>query len=174
MTATLVWRVVPPVLRSRRPQRMIERSLMVYKRTWLIIASGFFEPLFYLLSMRVGVGELVAFDDPSSAQPAEELLRTVGHRVHGARSEAVRAKVLGEDGDDARRERLEGETLLRAEEKQLLCGLGVLLRGALRAVAAQVGAEVLDHRRREGHVVVPATEPIVPARKTTRVVAGAE
>ncbi len=59
MTATLVWRVMPPVLRSRRPQRMIERSLMVYKRTWMIIASGFFEPLFYLLSMRVGVGELV-------------------------------------------------------------------------------------------------------------------
>jgi len=38
---------------------MIERSALVYRRTWLIIVSGFFEPLFYLLSMRVGVGELV-------------------------------------------------------------------------------------------------------------------
>lgn len=56
---TTTWRVVPPVLAHRRPQRMIERSFVVYKRTWLIIVSGFFEPLFYLLSMRVGVGELV-------------------------------------------------------------------------------------------------------------------
>jgi len=59
MSEALVLRVVPPVLRSRRAQRMIERSTMVYRHTWLIIFSGFFEPLFYLLSMRVGVGELV-------------------------------------------------------------------------------------------------------------------
>ena len=38
---------------------MIERALMVNRRTWLIIVSGFFEPLFYLLSIRVGFGELV-------------------------------------------------------------------------------------------------------------------
>ena len=38
---------------------MIERSIMVNRRTWLIIVSGFFEPLFYLLSIRVGFGDLV-------------------------------------------------------------------------------------------------------------------
>ena len=32
---------------------------MVYRRIWLILVSGFFEPLFYLLSIGVGVGELV-------------------------------------------------------------------------------------------------------------------
>jgi hypothetical protein len=32
---------------------------MVYKHTWLIIFSGFFEPLFYLLSIGVGIGKLV-------------------------------------------------------------------------------------------------------------------
>ena len=32
---------------------------MVNRRTWLIIVSGFFEPLFYLLSIRIGFGELV-------------------------------------------------------------------------------------------------------------------
>ncbi len=32
---------------------------MVYRRTWMIIVSGFFEPLFYLLSIGLGVGELV-------------------------------------------------------------------------------------------------------------------
>lgn len=56
---TLQWRVVPPVLAVRRPQRMIERHLVVYRRQWLIIVSGFFEPLFYLLSMKAGLGRLV-------------------------------------------------------------------------------------------------------------------
>ena len=38
---------------------LVERNLMVYRRAWLIIASGFFEPLFYLLAVGVGVGALV-------------------------------------------------------------------------------------------------------------------
>ena len=32
---------------------------MVNRRTWLVMFSGFFEPLFYLLSIRIGVGELI-------------------------------------------------------------------------------------------------------------------
>ena len=32
---------------------------MCYRRTWPILVSGFFEPLFYLLSIRVGLSELV-------------------------------------------------------------------------------------------------------------------
>jgi lipooligosaccharide transport system permease protein len=31
----------------------------VYRRAWLVILSGFFEPLFYLLSLGVGLGSLV-------------------------------------------------------------------------------------------------------------------
>lgn len=46
-------------LRPRRPQRMIERHIVAYRRQWLIVVSGFFEPLFYLLSMRAGLGDLV-------------------------------------------------------------------------------------------------------------------
>ena len=38
---------------------MIERSAMVNRRTWLVMFSGFFEPLFYLLSIRIGVGKLI-------------------------------------------------------------------------------------------------------------------
>ena len=38
---------------------MMERHLVAYRRQWLIIVSGFFEPLFYLLSMRAGLGSLV-------------------------------------------------------------------------------------------------------------------
>src|SRR5262249_50671764 len=36
-----------------------ERSLLVYSRTWLLIVSGFFEPLFYLFSMGIGLGHYV-------------------------------------------------------------------------------------------------------------------
>ncbi len=57
---TALLRIVPAeVLGARRPQRMMERSLMVYRRTWLIVVSGFFEPLFYLLSIRIGFSELI-------------------------------------------------------------------------------------------------------------------
>jgi lipooligosaccharide transport system permease protein len=59
-SATLVARVAPPaLLGTGRARRLVERNLMVYRRTWLIIFSGFFEPFFYLLSIGVGVGALV-------------------------------------------------------------------------------------------------------------------
>jgi lipooligosaccharide transport system permease protein len=58
MSATL--RILPPMLRDvRRPQRLVERNVVAYRRQWLILFSGFFEPLFYLLSMRVGLGSLI-------------------------------------------------------------------------------------------------------------------
>ena len=57
---TAVLRVVPMTLRTaRRPQRLLERAYIYNRRMWIIIVSGFFEPLFYLLAIRVGVSELV-------------------------------------------------------------------------------------------------------------------
>ena len=44
---------------SRRALRMVERNLLVYKHGWLMLFSGFFEPLFYLLSIGFGLGQLV-------------------------------------------------------------------------------------------------------------------
>jgi lipooligosaccharide transport system permease protein len=38
---------------------LIERNVMVYRRTWMILFSGFFEPLFYLLALGVGLGSYV-------------------------------------------------------------------------------------------------------------------
>jgi lipooligosaccharide transport system permease protein len=38
---------------------LFERNLMVYRRTWMLIVSGFFEPLFYLFSMGIGLGHYV-------------------------------------------------------------------------------------------------------------------
>lgn len=52
--------VFPAVWRDvRRPQRLVERSAMVYRRNWIIILSGLFEPMLFLLSIRVGLSELV-------------------------------------------------------------------------------------------------------------------
>jgi lipooligosaccharide transport system permease protein len=59
--AELPLRVVPSqVLAARRPQRMLERQWIVNRRGgWTILVTGFFEPLFYLLSIQVGFGHLV-------------------------------------------------------------------------------------------------------------------
>jgi len=56
---TLTVRVAPlPLVRSAG-WRMIERNFLAYRRAWPVFVSGFFEPVFYLLSVGVGVGHLV-------------------------------------------------------------------------------------------------------------------
>jgi lipooligosaccharide transport system permease protein len=44
---------------STRAHLLFERNVMVYRRTWLTIISGFFEPLFYLFSLGLGLGHFV-------------------------------------------------------------------------------------------------------------------
>ena len=57
---TLPLRIAPPLMfGSRRALRLIERNLYLYRHGWLAIVSGFFEPLFYLLSIGFGLGQLV-------------------------------------------------------------------------------------------------------------------
>lgn len=57
-------RILPPaLLRSRfggrGSARLIERHAHAYRHAWVILVSGFFEPLFYLLSIGIGIGKLV-------------------------------------------------------------------------------------------------------------------
>ena len=57
---TGVLRVLPLLPFGSHPgARMVERSLWVYRHTWLVIFSGFFEPLFYLLGIGFGLGHLI-------------------------------------------------------------------------------------------------------------------
>lgn len=42
-----------------RAVRVTERNVIAYTRNWIVIVSGFVEPLFYLLSIGVGIGALV-------------------------------------------------------------------------------------------------------------------
>ncbi|MFQ5518048.1 MAG: ABC transporter permease, partial [Acidimicrobiia bacterium] len=58
-SATLSARIAPPPLFGGGATKMLERNLLVYRRLWLIVFSGFFEPIFYLFSIGVGLGELV-------------------------------------------------------------------------------------------------------------------
>jgi lipooligosaccharide transport system permease protein len=51
-------RIVPAFTR-RRPWHLVERNALAYRRMWYIFLSGFAEPLFFLLSIGVGVGSLV-------------------------------------------------------------------------------------------------------------------
>jgi lipooligosaccharide transport system permease protein len=48
-----------PMFFGGRWMRMVERNVLVYKHGWLLIFSGFFEPLFYLLGIGFGLGKLV-------------------------------------------------------------------------------------------------------------------
>jgi lipooligosaccharide transport system permease protein len=56
----LATRVLPPLRRpGTRAHLLLERNLMVYRRIWMILLSGFFEPVFYLFSVGIGVGSYV-------------------------------------------------------------------------------------------------------------------
>jgi lipooligosaccharide transport system permease protein len=46
-------------LGGRGSLHLIERHARAYQHAWLMLASGIFEPLFYLLSIGVGIGALV-------------------------------------------------------------------------------------------------------------------
>ncbi len=51
--------VASSALGGRRAARLFERNLLVTRHIWLVVAAGFFEPLFYLLSLGIGIGDLV-------------------------------------------------------------------------------------------------------------------
>jgi lipooligosaccharide transport system permease protein len=54
-----VGRVLPAGLSPRRPAHIVERNALAYRRMWYVFLSGLAEPVFYLLSIGVGVGKLV-------------------------------------------------------------------------------------------------------------------
>jgi len=56
-------------LGGRSSRHLVERHARVYRHTWLVLLSGFFEPLFYLLSIGVGLGKLVGTVAGPSGHP---------------------------------------------------------------------------------------------------------
>jgi lipooligosaccharide transport system permease protein len=62
-------RITSPLAVGSRAGRLIERNLMVYRRTWIVLVSGFFEPLFYLLGIGFGLGALIGAVAGPDGQP---------------------------------------------------------------------------------------------------------
>lgn len=60
-TATGVLRLTPVSLLGsrRRGLRLVEHNVVLYRRAWVYLVTGFFEPFFYLLSIGLGLGHLV-------------------------------------------------------------------------------------------------------------------
>jgi lipooligosaccharide transport system permease protein len=52
-------RILPPGLYAGRAHVVLERAFKVYRRSWMVIFSGFFEPLFYLFALGTGLKSLV-------------------------------------------------------------------------------------------------------------------
>ena len=56
-------RLTPPLLQrvvgTGAARHLVERNARVYRREWLVLVSGFLEPVFYLFSIGVGVSKLV-------------------------------------------------------------------------------------------------------------------
>lgn len=42
-----------------RARRLVERNIMVYRHQWMIIFSGVFEPIFYLVGIGLGLGGII-------------------------------------------------------------------------------------------------------------------
>ncbi|MDT4951150.1 MAG: lipooligosaccharide transport system permease protein, partial [Pseudonocardiales bacterium] len=57
--ASATFRILPPGLYAGRGHVVLERAFKVYRRSWMLIFSGFFEPLFYLFALGTGLHKLV-------------------------------------------------------------------------------------------------------------------
>ena len=68
--SALPLRTPPLSIRSGgRARYLVERNLLVYRRIWPVVFSGFFEPLFYLFGVGVGIGQLVGDVTGPGGQP---------------------------------------------------------------------------------------------------------
>ncbi|MFC4001435.1 ABC transporter permease [Prauserella oleivorans] len=56
----LLLRMLPPAVYTGRARALLERSLLVYSRVWMVFLSGAVEPLLYLLAFQIGFGRLVS------------------------------------------------------------------------------------------------------------------
>jgi lipooligosaccharide transport system permease protein len=68
---------------------MTERNATVYFRLWYMFVSGFFEPFFYLLSIGVGVGDLVGSLDVGGRSVPYESFVAPGMMASAAMNGAV-------------------------------------------------------------------------------------
>ena len=51
--------IVSPLNRRQAMRMLILRNYLVYRRIWKLFLTGFLEPVFYLFSIGIGVGQLI-------------------------------------------------------------------------------------------------------------------
>ncbi len=56
---SVLTRRTTPLRVPTRSLHMVERNVMAYRHNWIVILSGFFEPVLYLLGIGFGLGSLV-------------------------------------------------------------------------------------------------------------------
>ena len=58
-TQRAILRAIPIPAGAGMARALVERNVRTFKHMWVILVSGFFEPVFYLFAMGVGMGSLV-------------------------------------------------------------------------------------------------------------------
>ena len=51
--------LVPPLTAVAAARLLVLRNYLVYRKAWKLFITGFLEPFFYLLSIGIGVGQLI-------------------------------------------------------------------------------------------------------------------
>ncbi|MFI9380253.1 ABC transporter permease [Kutzneria sp. NPDC052558] len=69
MSQGLLLRVVPMGSYAGRARAVVERSALVNRRNWLLVASGVVEPLFYLFALGIGFGAIVGQQAAPDGRP---------------------------------------------------------------------------------------------------------
>jgi lipooligosaccharide transport system permease protein len=59
MSAWVGGRILRLPFGSRHSAHILERNRLIFSRQWMLIVSGFFEPLFYLLGIGFGLGSMI-------------------------------------------------------------------------------------------------------------------
>jgi lipooligosaccharide transport system permease protein len=54
-----------------RARRLVERNILVYRHQWIIIFSGVFEPIFYLIGIGLGIGGIIGNVPPQYVEGRE-------------------------------------------------------------------------------------------------------
>lgn len=66
-----VARMMPFPAGASMARALVERNARAYRSRWIVLVSGFFEPIFYLFSLGVGLGALVGQVDAGGGRMVE-------------------------------------------------------------------------------------------------------
>ncbi|HEX2361459.1 MAG TPA: ABC transporter permease [Jiangellaceae bacterium] len=69
--AHAVARALPLPVGAGLARTLVERNMRAFRHGWLVLVSGFFEPIFYLFSLGIGLGALIGDIETGNGQVVE-------------------------------------------------------------------------------------------------------